>query len=174
MGHLGYSGRNDLAVRHRLSHAGLGADSGAVSDGQVPGDPGLPCQNGVFANSDTAGDTDLGYQNCIFADDDIVRDMHQIVGLNSPSDEGFAEGGPVNGVVGTDFNIIIDLDDAGVGDFMIALAIGGIPKAISADHRAGMNDDSVADDAMLQDRDIGANGDITADNHMVANDHSRL
>ena len=67
MGHLRYPGRYNLAVRHRLAHAGLGADSGAIADGQVPGDPRLPCQNGVFADSDAAGDAHLGNQDGVLA-----------------------------------------------------------------------------------------------------------
>ena len=73
-------------------------------------------------------------------DNDVVRDMHQIIGLNPPADKGFAERSPVNGVIGPDFNIVIDLNDARVGNFVIALAVGSITKAVTADHRTGMND----------------------------------
>ncbi len=107
MGHLRYSGRYNLAVRHRFSHASLRADRGAIPDGQVPGDPRLPCQYGVSADSDAAGDAHLGYQDGVFADDDVMRNMHQIVRFNPPADKGFAERRPVDGVIGTDFNIVL-------------------------------------------------------------------
>ncbi len=61
-----------------------------------------------------------------------------------------------------------------MGNFVIALSVGSITKAVTADHRAGMNDHSIADGAAIQYGHIGVNGDIVADDHMVANDNSRM
>ena len=113
---------------------GLRSDDGTVSDGQVPGNPGLSCQNGVFTDGHATGDTDLGNQDGIFVDNNIVGNMYEIVGLNPSPDMGFAEGSPVYGIIGPNFNIIIDLNDARVRNFVIAFAVGSKTKAITANH----------------------------------------
>ena len=75
--------------------------------------------------------------------------MHQIVGLNPPADMGFTEGSPVDGVIGSDFNIVIDLNNTRMGNFVITLAVGSIAKAVTANYRTRINDNSIADSATL-------------------------
>ena len=82
----------------------------------------------------TAGNANLGNQDGVLADNDIVGDMDKIVGLNPPTDMSFAEGRHVYGIIGPDFNIIIDLNDARVRNFVIAFAVGSKTKAITANH----------------------------------------
>jgi len=48
----------------------------------------------------------------MFADHHIMSHVDQVIGFNPGLDPGLAQGRPVNGIIGPDFAVIINLDNA--------------------------------------------------------------
>ena len=53
-------------------------------------------------------------------DDDVVADLDQIVDFRALLDPCAAEARAVNGRVGTDFDIVVDLDDTDLRDLLMS------------------------------------------------------
>jgi hypothetical protein len=59
------------------------------------------------------------------------------VGFDACLDPGFAEGGPIDGVVGTDLHIVVDSHNADLIDFAVPPVILHETVAVAADDGAG-------------------------------------
>ena len=87
---------------------------------------------------------------------------------------GLAESSPVYGIIGPDFNIVIDLNNARMRQLVIGVSIRRESKTVASDHRAGMNDYPAADDGTLPDGHIGIDDNVTANGDVIANDRPRM
>ena len=119
------------------------------------GDSRLPCPYDMLTDLCAASDSYLGNNHAVFSDHHIVGDMNQIVCFYSPLDPGSSEGCPVDGVAGPDFDILVNLHDSDLGDFMIAAAIGNESISIAADYSAGMPDATFAERDVANQSDVG-------------------
>ena len=99
----------------------------------------------------------------MFPDDDVVGDLDQIVDLSPALDPGPAEGGSIDRAVGPDLHVVINLNDPHLRDLDVpSLLILGKTKTITADDRATVNNDSIADFAPVE------NGYARVDQAMIA------
>jgi hypothetical protein len=96
-----------------------------------------------------------------------VSDVNQVVGFNPLADVGFTEGPSVDGIIGPDLDIVIDLNNSRVRNFVITLAVRRKPETITSNHRTGMNDYPIADDTPRLYGYIGVDDDIIANNDIV-------
>src|SRR4051794_18121776 len=107
----------DIRHRRRARHkhagvdmagdAGLRAEHRAFADVHVPGDPHLPAHHHVVLDNRAAGYSDLRREQHAAADLHAVRDVDEIVDLGALSDSGFANGGPIDGRVGADLDVVL-------------------------------------------------------------------
>ena len=87
----------------------------------------------------------MGHQDDILADLAVVRHLHEVVDLAPAPDHGDAEGGAVDRGVRADLHVVLDPHPAHLGDLAVGAPVEGIAEAVGAQHRAGVDDDAVAD-----------------------------
>ncbi len=100
-----------------------------------------------------------------------MGDVNQVVGLDPFLNPGFPEGRPVDGVQRPDLHIIVDADDAGVGNLMVSFAVRSEPEPVASDHGARMDDHPVPDSAIFPNGRIGVYLHIAADGHPIPDHH---
>jgi hypothetical protein len=109
-----------------------------------------------------------------FANFDIVANLDQIICFSSSFDPGFSKSGSVYCIVGSNFDIVIDLDNTDLGNFMVASTVEHEAVTIAADHCAGMNDDPLPDAGALQNGGVRENDGIVADVDIVPHGDIRV
>jgi hypothetical protein len=100
--------------------------------------------------------------------------MDQVVRFNPALNPGFPKGRPIDGVAGTDFNIIINLNNAKLRNFMVTSAIRNKSVSVTADDGSRMNRHAVPDPAGIHDGHIGVDDDVVANNHIVTDENTVL
>ncbi len=145
-----------------------------ISDGNMPDDADLSANHDAASYFGGPRNTGLGGNGRIFTDDDIMRNLNKIINFHVPLNPGFTHGGPVNGGVGAQFHVIVNLNDADLGNFGIARAGRGKAEAVRADDDAGMKNHTLADDAVLINADIGVKDRIFADGSVAADKHAGI
>ena len=138
-----------------------------VTEGQVVGNSRLAGNNGMMTNCHAAANTRLGHNDAVLTNHHIVCDMDQIVCFYPSLNPSPAESRPVDGVACTNLDVIIDLDGARLGDFVVALALRYIPIPITSDHRPRVNGHPVAYSASAHDGNIGMNIHLVPNSHVV-------
>lgn len=111
----------------------------------------------------------MGNENAMFANDDIVADLHLVVDLGASTDPCAAKAGTVNGCAGTDFDIVVELNDADLLDFDMAAFGELIAEAIRTNNTAAVNGDTMAENAAITERAIGMQNTISANAAAVTN-----
>lgn len=124
----------------------------------------------VAAETATAGNTGLSDNNAVFPQNGVVADLHEVVDLAALADPGAAKTGAVNGGAGADFDIIIDLDDAKLVDFHMTAIDDFVAKAVAADDGSAVQDDTVAEHAVLLDDGVDVQGTALAYAHFPTNE----
>src|SRR5882724_8311955 len=66
----------------------------------------------------------------ILSNNDIVRDLHKIVDLNAFLDPGPAESSAINGCVCPDLNVVVNLDNSELRNFLVTAFDEFEPKTI--------------------------------------------
>ena len=118
-----------------------------------------------------------------------MADLDEVVDLGAGVDAGFADGGAVDAGVGLDFDVVFEDDRAGLEDLVPgAVGLAGEAEAVGADDGAVLQDDVVAEVAVLADDgvgvgeeviagagvgvedDVGEDGGVVADGDVVADD----
>ena len=82
---------------------------------------------------------------------DVMGYLDKIIDLAPFPDDSAAETGPVDHGVGTDLNVITNLDNPGLGDLLVAPLAELITEAAGTDHRPRLKDHMVAKQAPLTD-----------------------
>ena len=119
-------------------------DDGFVANFNVPNQADLSGQRHVIAEPGASGDADLGNQDGMFSDDHVVGDHDQVVNLRPFLNPGAAKAGAVNGGVRADFDIIVDLHNADLGNFDVAPVFEFVTEPVAADDGAAVDNDAVA------------------------------
>ena len=148
----------------------MGADGHLVADGQVPADTSLAGDDGMMPNGGAPGDADLAGDDGVFSHDHVVCDMHLIVRLDTGFNPCLAHGGAINGVIGPNFDIIVNLDNADLGYFSVLTVIKHKTVAVTADDAAGMNNDPAAHYTPFQNGYIRIDDGLIADGYIIADD----
>ena len=95
-------------------------DGGVIANLDMPNDTGLTANQDTLTDPDTAGNSGLRCDDRILADHNVVRDLHEIVDLCSLLNPGSAKPGAIDGRVGADLDIIVDLYNSELLNFFLA------------------------------------------------------
>src|SRR5512139_2798168 len=100
--------------------------------------PGLSSQGDIAPDRGGARDPYLSHDNGVLPDHHIMGDLNQVIDLYPSSDEGAAQGPSVDGRVGADFDIILNLHPPHLGDLHILSSLLGIPEPVTSHHHAAV------------------------------------
>ena len=155
------------------------------SDRQVPAHAHLPAEHHVVADFGAAGDADLRGHQHVASDGDAVGDLHEVVDLRAGLDARLADGGPIDGRVRAELDIVLDDHRCDLGDFLVcAVAPSNESVPVAADDDAVLEHDAVANRDALANRDVrvedavnadpraGTNRHVRKDDRAIADDHS--
>src|SRR6201987_6567920 len=121
-------------------HRPNGRDLRPIADFQVVVKPRLGADRHIVTNRQAACEADLGREQAMPADRHIVADLDLIVDFGALADYGVAQAAAVDGGAGTDLDVVLNQDAAGLGYLQVSL---GTEKhetiAILADAAAGMD-----------------------------------
>ena len=97
-----------------------------------------------------------------------MRNLYKIVELHAFAQIGAAHRRTIDAGVGTDFHIVLDNYVSYLGNLVIAVGfrIWGKAKAVGTYHCAGMNNDTVAENAIVVDAYVGINHTIVTHLHV--------
>lgn len=140
----------------------------------------------MFSYSSTSRDPCLRSNDRMPADHNVVRDLNEIVDLDPLLNPSSSEPGAIDGRVRADFDIVIDLDNPELRDFLVPVLDGFEPETVRSDHGAAVDDYTRADSRSLTNRRIRINyarssnntfvTDVrpSADNCLIADAYARL
>ena len=103
-----------------------------------------------------------------------MRDLHEVVDLHVAPNPGFAQRGAVHGGVGAQLHVVVDLNDADLGDFFVLRPRRGKPEAVAADDHPGMQDDPPADDRAGVNGDVGVQDGIFSNRSVAADKYAGI
>ena len=98
-----------------------------------------------------------------------MGDLDEVVQLDTLVDDGLSHRRAVDAGVGTNLYVVLNDHNAYLGNLLVAFLVGSEAKAVSADHRTGMNGDTVADFCAVIDGDVGIDTASVAYLHTFAN-----
>src|SRR4030095_6944949 len=145
------------ATRKALSDAALRCDDCAVGDFNVTDNAHLARYRNTFAHSRATGDASLRHDHGIFSDHDVVRDLYEIVDLNALLDPCPAKPRAIHGGVCADLDVVVDLDNSELLNFLVAAIDDFETKAVSSDNSASVNNPARANLASLPNCHVGMN-----------------
>jgi hypothetical protein len=106
----------------------------------------------------------------MFVNLDVVRYLDQIVNLDAILDPGFSKTGTINGNIGTYLNIIAQLDNAQLHNFLPgSICIRRVAKAVTTNHGTIMDNDTVPKDTAFTNRYMRVKATIGADDGSMSN-----
>ena len=128
----------------------------------------------IVAKPCAASESDERNDHAMLTQHDIVTDLNQVVDLCTFTNPGSSKTSAINGGTGANFNIVIDLNNPNLIDFLMASFVKLITKTIRTNSTATVNDDTITEHTALADRCIWVDDTITTDTSSVADEHSRL
>src|SRR5256885_3987566 len=107
----------------------------------------LPANNCAALDFNTAADAGLRRNYNVLLDADVVAHMHQVVDFRAAPDHGILERPAINRDRCSNFDVIFNDEPTNLRELLIVsrLAIAYVAKSITAEHRAGVYVDTVAD-----------------------------
>ena len=125
------------------------------------------------ADAGTASDGRLGHQDRIFTDDHIVGDLNQVIRLDPAFDPGLSQCGPVDRIIGPDFNLVVDLNDSDLRYLDVRGTVAHIAETVTSYRRPCMDDDIVSNQAIMKNGDIGVDEGPVPDVNPVPDKNTR-
>ena len=126
----------------------------------------------IRPDSTAAADPYMRLNNRPFAHCHVVRHLDQITNNATSPDHGFAQRGPVDCCVCTNTHIIFYHDEPNLWDLTpVAVCLFRVPETVTADHGAGLQNDSFADLGFLADGDVLIEDCVFAD-HTILTDEA--
>src|SRR5947208_17077885 len=104
----------------------------------------------------------------MFADHHVVRDLHEVINLDSLLDPGAAKTRAVDRRIGADLDVIVDLHDPDLRDFLVPARGHFESKTIRADDGPAVNNDPITDRAPLANRNVWINETPSPDDAVVS------
>src|SRR5438874_11031080 len=135
-----------------LGDATLRTDGGVIANLDMPNDTCLTANQDTLNDPDTAGNSGLRCDDRILADHNVVRDLHEIVDLCSLLNPGSAKTGAIDGRVGADLDIIVDLYNSQLLNFLLAAFDHFESKSVGANDRAAVNNHARANAGAFTNR----------------------
>src|SRR5204863_9829012 len=123
-----------------LGDATLRTDGGVIANLDMPNDTGLTANQDTLTDPDTAGNSGLRCDDRILADHNVVRDLHEIVDLCSLLNPGSAKTGAIDGRVGADLDIIVDLYNSQLLNFFRAAIAPVESKSVGPNFGTAVSD----------------------------------
>src|SRR4051812_34050734 len=122
-----------------------------------------------------ARDADLGNQHAVTTDNDVVSNLDLIVDLRSFPNDRVAIGAAIDGRERSDLDIVLDDDASHLRNLQVATGTHGEAESILPNLDARMDDDAVADEAMLErdprsDRAVATDPDVGPDDGVRTDD----
>lgn len=156
------------APRKVSRNTALGGDYRIVFDCQVANDADLACHFDVFADPCAAGNPRLRGDDGIFSNGHVVRDLDEIVDFDSVLNPSSTKPGPVDRRVRADFNVVINLNDPDLRDFLISAFDRFKSETVGADDSSAVNDYARADFRSFTNRHVWINKARLSDCTFVA------
>ena len=157
-----------------MSHAALRRNYRIVANFTMSHYSHLARQDNATANLGGSGEPYLRAEQCVFTHLRSVPNLHQVINLDSAPDESFSHAGAIDARVGLNLHIIFDHNWSGLWDLVPACVAGlGKTKAIRADHDSILEQNVIADAAILPDHRVRMCEEILADSHSAINHHMR-
>src|SRR5215475_6864070 len=151
-----------------LSDTALCGDHAAVRDFKMTDNADLSPHHDAFAHARAAGNTSLRHDHGIFSDHHVVRDLDEIIDLHALLDPCPAKSGAIDSCVRADLDVVVDLDNPELLNFMVA-AIGYFEtKTIRSDNSAAVNDYARANPASLANCHVRINATPGPDHCLVS------
>src|SRR5581483_9266723 len=144
-------------------------DLRALADSDVIVDAHSGAKHHEIPEGHAAGNPSLRHKNAMATDFNIVSDLHQVVDLCSLPDNGVADRAAVDGGAGADFDIVLDNHPSDLRHLDMDRTPHDVAESVLADAAAGVNDDAVADERVL-DGCPGADRAVAPDPHAWADD----
>ena len=143
-------------------------------DARMFSDAHLAAKNDILLDNDAAGEPGLGRDHDVFTDLAVVSDVHQVIDLGAPSDSCHFQCPPVDGRVGSNFNIVSDFETSYLGKLFIVSrrAVTNITEAICCQYRTSMNDHAIAEPSSRINSHVGINFAIASDRNTRADHHA--
>jgi len=126
-----------------------------VTDADMAHNARLAADDDAPADAGAPRDAYLCHDYRVLAHYYIMGDLHEIVYFDAFLNPGPAQSRPVDGGIGADLHVVVDLDDADLEYLTVFLPGDGKSEPVAADHDPGMEDDAPAYKAALIDRDVG-------------------
>ena len=157
------------AARQVLRNAALRRDNRVVLDCKMANDPDLAGHHHFFSDASAAGNARLRGDDGMLSNNDVVRDLHEIVDLNAFLDPSPTESSPINGCVCPDLNVVVNLDNSELRNFLVTAFDEFEPKTVRADYCTAVNNGARADSRLFANGDVRINHARLADNAFMSN-----
>ena len=155
-----------LAPFQRSGDPALSVYYGIVADGQRLIYAHLPPEDDPVPDVHCTCNADLCGEKAVLPGDRVVPDMDHIVHFCALANDRIMADPPVDGATSPDLHIVADNHTTAAFHLSVpyrAIFFGIIVKSIRTDDRSCLDDHIVADDAVIQNGDIGVNNAIDAD-----------
>src|SRR5205814_7238570 len=152
-----------------LGDATLRTDAGVIANLDMPNDTSLTANQDTLTDPHTASNSGLRCDDRIRADHNVVRDLHEIVDLCSLLDPGSAKTGAIDGRVGADLDIIVDLYNSQLLNFFLAAIDHLESKSVGANYRTAVNDHARANPGAFTNRHSRINQTCRSNDRFMTN-----
>src|SRR5205823_3624485 len=123
-----------------LRNATLRTDGGVIANLDMPNDTSLTANQDTLTDPHTAGNSGLRCDDGILADHNVVCDLHEIIDLRALLNPRPSEPGAINGRVGADLDIIVDLNHPQLLNLLLLAIDHFKAKTVRANHYSTVND----------------------------------
>jgi len=135
----------------------LRCENCSVADRYVTDDTNLAGYCYMLSDSSTPRDPCLRSNDRMPADHNVVRDLNEIVDLDSFLNPGSSEAGAIDSRVRSDLDIVIDLDNPELRDFFMAVLHELEAETVRSDHGAAVDDYTRTNSRSLTNRRVRIN-----------------
>lgn len=115
---LGWGAKHHRVRRHAFGEPRHGTNDDFVADFDVSTETDLASEGDIVAHACAARDTDLCTEDAMPTDGHVVADLNQVVDFRPFLNPSASEAGSIDRGIGADLDIAVNLDSAGLGDFL--------------------------------------------------------
>ncbi len=130
---------NELTRRHTTNNQRPSGNYSIVANLQVPGNSRLPRHGDTVADGRAACDSNHGHDETVLSHNYVVTQLHQIIDLCSPTNDGSTTGGSVNGNIGSNFHIVFNNHRTDMFYLLVPVCGGDKTKPVGAEHDSRVN-----------------------------------
>src|SRR5271169_654464 len=109
----------------------------------------------------------------MLADSRAVSNLREVIDLYATRDAGFAHTGTIDAGVGLHLHIALENGWAGLSDLLPVISVAGETEAVAADDRSVLQNDVVAELAVLPNNGMSVGKEVIADARSAVDDNMR-